>query len=76
MLTVPVFEVIVSVPQSPMVSPPGCSCERLTRLYEQGAPPERIGDYVRRWQRWLVSGLGAYRDSVLSLLPGSCDAIQ
>jgi hypothetical protein len=50
--------------------------ERLTRLYEQGAPVERIGNYVRRWQRWLVSGLGPYRDSVLALLRGSCHSIQ
>jgi hypothetical protein len=42
--------------------------ERLTRLYEQGASVERIGDYVRRWQRWAVSGLGAYSNSISGLV--------
>ena len=37
------------------------SVERLRRLYEQGASVERIGDYVRRWQRWAVSGRGGLR---------------
>jgi hypothetical protein len=36
--------------------------ERVARLYEQNAPQEeilrRIGQYVRRWQRWVLSGLG------------------
>jgi hypothetical protein len=36
--------------------------ERVVRLYEQGAPQEetkrRIGQYVRRWKRWVVSGVG------------------
>ena len=45
--------------------------ERLTRLYEQGASVERIGDYVRRWQLWAVSGLGAYRDSISNLVPSA-----
>jgi len=45
--------------------------ERLTRLYEQGASVERIGDYVRRWQLWAVSGLGAYRDSISNLVPNA-----
>ena len=49
--------------------------ERLTRLYEQGAPPERIGNYVRRWQRWAVSGLGAYSNSISGLVPNACGAI-
>ena len=35
--------------------------ERVLRLYEQNAPPEvirrRIGDYVRRWKLWVVSGI-------------------
>jgi len=34
--------------------------ERTTRLYEQGALPERIGKYVRRWRRWLRAGLQGY----------------
>ena len=49
--------------------------ERLTRLYEQGVPPERIGSYVRRWQRWAVSGLGAYSNSISGLVPNACGAI-
>ena len=36
--------------------------ERLGRLYEQNAPLEDIRRgvelYVRRWKRWVVSGLG------------------
>jgi hypothetical protein len=35
--------------------------ERVVRLYEQDAPPEeirqRIGQYVRRWKRWVVGGV-------------------
>lgn len=35
--------------------------DRVARLYEQDASPEdirrRIGHYVRRWRRWVVSGL-------------------
>lgn len=35
--------------------------ERVLRLYEQNAPPDvirqRIGDYARRWMRWVVSGV-------------------
>ena len=35
--------------------------ERVARLYEHGAPQEetlrRIGQYVRRWKRWMVSGV-------------------
>jgi len=34
--------------------------ERVTRLYEQGAPAERIGKYVRRWRQWLRAGLQGY----------------
>jgi len=32
--------------------------ERVTRLYEQGATVDRIGEYVRRWWSWVRSGLG------------------
>ena len=32
--------------------------KRVNRLYEQGASARCIGDYVRRWYRWLVSELG------------------
>ena len=49
--------------------------ERLTRLYEKGAPPERIGKYVRRWQRWAVSGLGAYGKSISDFIPDACVVI-
>ena len=49
--------------------------ERLTRLYEQGASVERIGDYVRRWQLWAVSGLGAYGNSISGPVPNACGAI-
>src|ERR1035441_6891496 len=35
--------------------------ERVVRLYEQDAAPEeirqRIGQYVRRWKRWVSSGV-------------------
>ena len=59
------------------IAPQACKrfVERLTRLYEQGAPPERIGDYVRRWQRWAVSGLGAYSNSISGFIPDACGAI-
>ena len=49
--------------------------ERLTRLYEQGASVERIGDYVRRWQRWAVSALGAYGNSISGSIPDACGVI-
>ena len=32
--------------------------ERVNRLYEQGASLRCIGDYIRRWMVWVVSGLG------------------
>ena len=31
--------------------------EKIARLYEQGASPERIGRYENHWQRWLHSVL-------------------
>ena len=31
--------------------------ERLDRLYEQGADSERIGQYIRRWRRWVRAGV-------------------
>jgi len=49
--------------------------ERLTRLYEQGAPPERIGNYVRRWHCWAVSGLGDYGKSISDFIPDACGVI-
>ncbi|MGA8259873.1 MAG: hypothetical protein WB783_06645 [Arenicellales bacterium] len=30
---------------------------RLSRLYEQGADPVRIGVYRQRWRRWVCGGL-------------------
>jgi hypothetical protein len=32
--------------------------KRVTQLYEQGATACRIGDYIRRWLRWVRSGWG------------------
>jgi hypothetical protein len=41
--------------------------ERVARLYEQDAPPEqarrRIEQYVRRWKRWVLSGVAVVRGS-------------
>lgn len=31
--------------------------QRIGRLYEQGADAVRIGQYVRRWCRWVEGGL-------------------
>ncbi len=31
--------------------------ERVSRLYEQGATASRIGEYARRWWRWVRSGV-------------------
>ena len=31
--------------------------QRATRLYEQGADSERIGEYARRWLKWIHSGI-------------------
>jgi RNA-directed DNA polymerase len=47
--------------------------ERVSRLYEQGAERTRIGDYVRHWQRWVMSGLGNALDGADTLtLNASC----
>ena len=40
--------------------------ERATRLYEQGADSERIGEYVRRWLRWVHSGMVGHPNSMRS----------
>lgn len=37
----------------------GC-VERMSQLYEQGADVVRIGQYVRRWWRWVNGGLGRF----------------
>lgn len=34
--------------------------ERVSQLYEQGAGENRIEEYVRRWWRWVRSGVGLY----------------
>ena len=52
--------------------------ERVLRLYEQNALPEvirqRVEDYVRRWKRWVVSGIGARSEPRL-IAPGGSAAI-
>ena len=41
---------------------------RVNRLYEQGADIGRIGEYVRRWRRWVISGLsGVFFDDVATM---------
>ena len=35
--------------------------ERVSRLYEQGADFDHIGEYVRHWRRWVRSGVDALR---------------
>jgi len=37
---------------------------RITRLYEQGADAVRIGEYIRRWWRWVRAGV-SLMDSAL-----------
>jgi hypothetical protein len=32
--------------------------QRVSQLYEQGAGENRIEEYVRRWWRWVYSGVG------------------
>jgi len=56
---------MLNVGRSPFFLSPShlvtCSpCHRTARLYEQGAPPERIGNYVRRWLQWVRAGLEGY----------------
>ncbi len=43
----------------------GC-VERISQLYEQGADAVRIGQYVRRWLRWAISGLGRFNRHVIA----------
>ncbi|NEO73179.1 hypothetical protein [Moorena sp. SIO3H5] len=38
--------------------------ENLTRLYERGAPSERIEAYFQRWWRWVKGGISAQWRSV------------
>jgi len=43
--------------------------ERVVRLYEQDVPPEeetrrRIGQYVRRWKRWVLAGVREVGESL------------
>ncbi len=50
--------------------------ERVARLYEQNALQEkilrRIGQYVRRWQQWVLSGLGEWKSRVVWPFPLFC----
>jgi hypothetical protein len=41
--------------------------ERMTRLYERGAGTVRIGDYARRWWRWVRAGLRDMKIGVVEL---------
>ena len=41
--------------------------ERITRLYEQGADNLRIECYVRRWLRWVKSGVNVSKLCSFSL---------
>ena len=34
--------------------------ERIARLYDQGDDLVSIGQYVLRWLRWVLAGLGEY----------------
>ena len=36
------------------------------RLYEQGADSAHIGDYVRRWRRWVRSGQDGYEFAIVT----------
>jgi len=50
--------------------------EHVARLYEQGASDARIGQYVRRWCRWLL-GLADLNSTTLAwdggpVMPGRC----
>ncbi len=40
--------------------------ERATRLYEQGAVVDRIGKYVRRWLKWINSGIDGHAKTLRS----------
>jgi hypothetical protein len=44
--------------------------ERITRLYEQGASIERIGQYVLKWYKWLFSGLAHFLKNILRRIRG------
>ena len=51
--------------------------ERVVRLYEQDAPLEearrRIGQYIRRWKQWVLSGvLDVSNSGFVALLSGDC----
>lgn len=39
--------------------------ERTTRLYEQGADAIRIGEYGRRWLRWVGAGIADSGDLLI-----------
>ena len=40
--------------------------ERINRLYEQGADQVSIGQYVQRWKKWVVAGIGALTIDVVN----------
>ncbi len=51
--------------------------ENMRRLYEQGAPDERIEAYFQRWWRWVKGGISANLQSVIvSLRVQSCSVIE
>ncbi len=39
--------------------------ENMLRLYEQGAPDERIEAYFQRWCRWVKGGISAKQNAYL-----------
>ncbi|NEP13873.1 MAG: hypothetical protein F6K14_27475 [Symploca sp. SIO2C1] len=39
--------------------------ENMRRLYELGAPDERIEAYFQRWCRWVKGGISAYGKALL-----------
>ena len=43
--------------------------DKLIRLYERGASWTRIGQYARRWFRWLSAGLQDFRRRVMPTAP-------
>ncbi len=48
--------------------------ERASRLYEQGAEVDRIGEYVRRWLAWVRGGIGFAVGVVVG--GGACGALD
>jgi hypothetical protein len=44
--------------------------KKLTRLYEQDAPCERIGEYIKGWRKWVRSGVDLQEGDSLQLVVG------